>query len=282
MKSTCPVAARVSPMTTASSTVWPPGISHAPLMRTPTTKSGPHDARTASTISTTSRTRFSTEPPYWSVRLLNAGVSHSPKRCGWAAWISTPSTPAARLLRAQRTNPATNAAMSSASIAFGISPRAPPIADGVALGAHTGSHGSGPLDWRSGPFWASCTKTLRRRCDSGRRCAGPHRLVGVGRRPIRAGLRMHLGLADHDEAEAALGPFLVVRRRPLPEHRPLVEAGRVEFHQLGVVRRHEQPVRKRDRTDLGAGGRCSGTSVMPTPRHGNDWAPAGRHGRRDP
>ena len=129
-------------------------------MRTPTANGGGQARRTAPRISSTSRARFASEPPYPSRRWLRPGESQMPRRCGCAAWISTPSIPAACAMRAEVTYPSTSAAMSAASISLHISPWAcgSPVAS--ELGPQAGSQLSGPLCDFSGPFWLSCTNTF--------------------------------------------------------------------------------------------------------------------------
>jgi hypothetical protein len=65
------------------------------LIRKPTLFA-PTALTTASVTSNTMRRRFSTEPPYSSVRLLDAVWRNWSRRNPLAAWISTPSNPAFR------------------------------------------------------------------------------------------------------------------------------------------------------------------------------------------
>ena len=58
---------------TASSAVSPPSRQSLPVMRAPSGTPFGTTARTARAIDSGKRRRFSNEPPYWSVRLLEIG-----------------------------------------------------------------------------------------------------------------------------------------------------------------------------------------------------------------
>ena len=60
-------------MATASSGVSPPSRQSLPVMRAPSGTLFGTTARTARAIESGKRMRFSSEPPYWSVRLLEIG-----------------------------------------------------------------------------------------------------------------------------------------------------------------------------------------------------------------
>jgi hypothetical protein len=83
------------------------------------TLSAPTAATTAATTSMQKRARFSMLPPYASVRVLVLSARNWLIRYPLAAWISTPSKPAAMAFFAAVANASTSAGSSDASSARG-------------------------------------------------------------------------------------------------------------------------------------------------------------------
>ncbi len=120
-KSTSPAASSRAAISAASSgpSPEPSRISSSPTRRTPTASPLPTAARTACSTSTQKRMRPSRSPPYSSVRRLLCGDRNSWIKYPCAAWISTPSRPAAAQFAAERANPSITDAISWCSIALG-------------------------------------------------------------------------------------------------------------------------------------------------------------------
>jgi len=148
-----PLASTIFATATASSIVVPPSISSSPQSRTPSTLRGPITSRTAATISSSSRARFSSDPPHRSVRLLVAGERkpRTIEECEHCS--STPSKPPSMQCPATLAYPAMMSRISCSSTAFGTSRKS---GSATGLGAHTGSREYMPEAWP--PLWLICAR----------------------------------------------------------------------------------------------------------------------------
>ena len=102
-----PWATKARAISTASCSVLPSGTQSVAEMRTIIGRSAGQAARTASNTSSGKRSRFSSEPPYSSVRWLATGERNEESRYPWAQCSSSRSKPASAPRRAAATKSAT-------------------------------------------------------------------------------------------------------------------------------------------------------------------------------